>query len=154
MQENKYYTPNIEDLFVGYEFQYRSITTAHWAESAYHTLWYDMTDDSKIDDYFDLEAIRTKYLDKEDIESEGWTYTTILVEDDEEDDHFVDGYAKNMISTDGLDRWYTLEEFSNNRIKIVYGYYNNSVSQTWKTLFEGKCPSLNELRKVSKLLGI
>lgn len=80
MESNKYYTPEIEEFFHGFEYEV-------WENSAYtEEKWiketFEFFDEKEIYHYdcVDLipsfknhgDSIRVKYLDKEDIESLGW----------------------------------------------------------------------------------
>jgi hypothetical protein len=70
--ENKYYTPEIEDFNVGFEYEY-----------------FDKTDDNEkllfqvnsgipleiIENWIQNNKVRVKYLDREDIESLGYNYS-------------------------------------------------------------------------------
>lgn len=72
---NKYYTPKIEEFHVGFEYEYQDMLphggSVDWFKGIFKT------DDSlelifKSNDWYDLP--RVKYLDREDIESLGFTY--------------------------------------------------------------------------------
>ena len=64
MEDNKYYTPTIEEFHVGFEYEENSITGISWVKR-------NLT--SKIIEHeinhFGTNKYRVKYLDKEDIES-------------------------------------------------------------------------------------
>lgn len=72
--ENKYYTPDLEEFHVGFEFESR-MNDEDWEKQTYKQ-------DSFISVYADGEYsfdnidgginLRVKHLDREDIESEGW----------------------------------------------------------------------------------
>jgi hypothetical protein len=64
----KYYTPDIEEFHVGFEYEMYDPYDGSWNPSK-------MTTKSNLEFYRDvIEDIRVKYLDKEDIESLGWKY--------------------------------------------------------------------------------
>ena len=68
--ENKYYTPEIEEFYVGFKYE-----RGNKATEGNSTKWYKekITSAQEIVDIFCCEEIRVKYLDKEDIESLGFT---------------------------------------------------------------------------------
>ena len=61
---NKYYTPEIEEFHIGFEF-----------EVDYGDKWVQETQRDGFLHNKKLENIRVKYLDKEDIESLGWKHS-------------------------------------------------------------------------------
>jgi len=81
--ESKYYTPTIEEFHVGFKFQVLSqdgnrTEDEDWNNQflGYETI-YDFNEESwreNIECYLVLNAIRVKLLDREDIESLGFTY--------------------------------------------------------------------------------
>ena len=71
---DKYYTPEIEEFYIGFEYEYEDIN-----ESGSTTSWYKTVikeNECYIIDqhlkYSDDLNLRVKYLSKEDIESLGW----------------------------------------------------------------------------------
>lgn len=77
--KNKYYTPEISEFHVGFEYESKTIIympteqVEHWTSLLIkdpNTYW--LTESLKDGD------IRVKYLDKEDIESMGWEYRATL----------------------------------------------------------------------------
>ena len=141
--KNKYYVPAIEDVFVGYECElYLSIyeddkwTEKNWVVGKVsqifpHFEWVDYRDVSHTfpvhgGEYFEL-RIRTPYLTKEQIEKEGWTT----------DPKGKFDKGKNSLAV------ITIE--STIFIRIINKYL---------TLYFGKCPSINEFRKICNLLDI
>jgi hypothetical protein len=71
---NKYYTPEIEEFHVGFEFE-RLITgmREHWNKVTMSVNFLSLED---IDDEIELKEIRVKHLDREDIEECGWEFDT------------------------------------------------------------------------------
>lgn len=138
--ENKYYTPTIEDIHVGYECEWQDIGgNCEWIKA-------------KIDEYIIFEILsidlpegqlKTLYLTKEQIEAEGWIIRTDKIHKGfqfafEKGDYFgvclqngkLDIHLKDALKDD-----YT-EHTSNTR------------------LYFGNCPSINEFRTICKLLNI
>ena len=77
---DKYYTPEISEFFVGFEYEYEDIN-----ESGSTTSWYKTVikeNECYIIDqhlkYSDDLNLRVKYLSREDIESLGWKFNTDL----------------------------------------------------------------------------
>jgi len=135
----QYYTPNIEDIRVGYEceaMQSNIISNPEWKKITINSegfrdllMYHDpITDYSKI--------FRTPYLTKEQIEAEGWEFG--------EFQYGLRFYAKKnniILGTRALfyeARW--LEVFREG-IPLTH-------------LFSGQCKSINEFRYICKLLNI
>jgi hypothetical protein len=151
--DNKYYTPDISDLFVGYECEFHGATVGG-------VVWLNVPEEEK-DKYPDIEPhipvwtkwiigscpwttrsiqdtiealergqIRTPHLTKEQIEAEGWK--------ESDTPEFFDRI--------GNDRW-----FINWEPKFNWIYIGDNESQYE---YSGTCPSINEFRKICKWLGI
>jgi hypothetical protein len=140
----KYYTPEIEDLFVGYECELS--TMSGWRTGTYPEIF---KLNKELDEYGDDESVysilmkttharmRTPFLSKEDVEKEGWRqihWREYIKEFEGRTIHFSNGQKESEDDEEYLS---------------VFGVHNKS-----KILFEGKCPSINEFRKICKLLGI
>lgn len=153
-EDNKYFVPSIEDIRVGYEYEYHSCHPQEEGNCTWNT--------KKFPDPFvgyNLKAfetqinrgwIRVPYLTKEQIEAEGWELANVLVEDDNGNDMFNTGFVKYIDE----DHWYELVLKEDNRTFIQYKWYRNSVAQLCREIYYGKCPSINEFRFITKLLGI
>lgn len=83
MQENKYYTPEIEEFHVGFEYEIKIFNAdkskpTEWAKqiwtkfSTYKNQMCVNSDGKNITDIFVNDSFRVKALDKEDIERLGW----------------------------------------------------------------------------------
>lgn len=127
--ENKYYTPEKEDIRVGYECQVQEIEFAQWINQIITKDW--TLEGSNIYEYLEWNNVRTKYLDKEDIESLG--YNQIL-----DSECFIDSNRKLLLT------------FFKECNKITIFRKNGPI----KVLFKGTCKSKNELITIQKLLGI
>ena len=72
---NKYYTPEIEEFNVGFEYE-RIVSGMEYGKTIYDGFYsiraYDW--DTSIEEDIKDGEIRVKYLDKEDIESLGWKF--------------------------------------------------------------------------------
>ncbi len=142
-EESKYYTPDIEDLFIGYECELKY--TKEWRKEI---LWNPALTVHKLKHKgYDL---RTKYLDKQDIEELSWKLT------DKRDPWLGIGYIyEKDQKCDGFNEWgkFTLTFVPNRIFKIHYRYQSSYINHD-DYIFDGKCPSVNEYRKIMKLLNI
>jgi len=124
----KYYTPTIEEFYVGFEYEVK---------------WYNGKEDvwskrSITDWYQELEnESRVKYLDKEDIESLGWKHVG---------GKMLNGAMQNYAISD---RPYILYYAENNKtyLSIDIGYEGTQI-------FRGAIKNKSELKKLMKQLGI
>ena len=77
---DKYYTPEIKEFHIGFEYEYEDINESGSATSWYKTVVKE--DECYIIDqhlkYSDDLNLRVKYLSREDIESLGWKFNTDL----------------------------------------------------------------------------
>lgn len=140
--ENKYFTPDIEDIRVGYEYE-QHFETEDWQPSVYSETHANLFN---FKCWIKLGRIRVPYLTKEQIEVEGWEYQT----------------------TNKIRNWYEIESPENGG--NWYGYYIYKAQlihdsemkyvkisfcfdcANWETVFEGECKDINTLRSVMKLL--
>lgn len=146
----KYYTPDIEDIRVGYEYEVYS--EGLWEDSVEDFLgWYEykfsigncFRDIDDIKTLMKNRYIRTAYLTKEQIEAEGWRKESTIIGNTPLE--FVDDYHKSF-----EDGFYS---FSINHLHYSTIYIWD-VNDGTRTLYRGKCPSINEFRTIVKLLNI
>jgi len=71
--ENKYYTPTIEEFHVGFEFEFRHSDYKEDGWKKFTTPVFNMEREDCPFACQTLEEYRVKYLDREDIESLGFT---------------------------------------------------------------------------------
>lgn len=158
-EKTKYYIPNIEDLFVGYQCeQFMNIISAG-GEIA-DNKWFPMKlglsslriGDFKADDvlYYkhNPETIRTLYLTKEDIEKEGWKNPEV----------YRDG-GTLLYSKKSKNRSYELtfrgENFMTPSREIIITEVRKMMDRLIRDkIFKGECKSINELRKLQTWLNI
>ena len=151
--KQEYYTLEISDLFVGYEFQmnhpdiaFKKPETEGWCDS--DTNWFD-NDFEHIRECIEAGIIRTPYLTKEQIETEGWKF-----------------------KGKSVDLWWEKEgtfdmgSFRVYKIIMHYGMKGHIGNQDLKMhiyaedqgteydLFRGIVTSINEFRKLQNWLGI
>lgn len=189
---NKYYTPNIEDFYPGYEFEYKpkpwlQIQTNEAGmkifkemgikSSEFDDTWrkgvfnesHLLPESEKLEDimwsmstrqhegprdFWDIsnrikkEAIRVKYLDKEDIEALGWI------------EIHKNHYQKLVTNVEDFDFDYstkpeaiylTIRDYKD-LYKITI--HNDERYEEYTQWFDGRCTSINELRKIMQWLKI
>src|ERR1700753_1725514 len=70
----QYYTPSLEDLYVGYKYEYKIHIKGQWQNYVLKDLCTDRDGygATEVQDYLEAGLLRTKYLTKEQIEAEGW----------------------------------------------------------------------------------
>lgn len=144
MKDNKYYVPTVEELCIGYECETKTYIDFDFYKIIINNEIYE-TDCDGIHEpncplyRENMVLFRTKYLDKQDLENEGW------VEDKINSDKYrlnlekdFDNYILGVV--------YIPEE----KELIIYKYIHKKES----ILFNGKCKSINEFRNIIKYLGI
>lgn len=143
----EYYTPDIEDIRVGYECEYKA------ANGEFRKYIIDFSEmpfeGDTIKEYFteELKRIRTPYLTKEQIEAEGWKPRGLLIgEFDMDLSKAIVNFEKFI--ENGYYNMYFDPEMRQMNISIWTSDNGSS------TLYKGNCPSVNELRYISKLLNI
>ena len=135
--EDKYFTPDIEDLKVGYECEldYYTVTATSHNQGWRNYIINRDVDFQTMFKAIDSKKIRTPHLTKEQIEAEGWKETSKC------------NYEKidsNITSYYGNDHYLWIMHPAT----TVLGekYLANS--------FKGECKSINEFRYICKLLKI
>jgi hypothetical protein len=138
--ENKYYTPDIKDLRIGYEL--------YWIKDPIK----EITDDNLIHQILDYKKLAfilnpplkwkgalepnlmsylVPYLTKEQLEAEGW--------------EFKESY------------YFLVDKYQKSKYLLFFIKESNTISlehESRQILFKGKCPSINEFRTICKLLNI
>jgi hypothetical protein len=124
--ENKYFTPDIEDLCIGYELELLCVIEGNneKEETWKNTIIYNLYVENK--EEF-IKSVRVPYLTKEQIEAEGWKHS-----------------EKNCF--DFNDRWMCSWYPEHNRMEFYDDENENG--------FAGNCKDINTFRKLIKLLGI
>lgn len=146
--ENKYYTPEIEDIFIGYEME-----TCYCKQDWEKYIVGDEIDAAHFFESYTMDAYpteyRTPFLTKEQIEKEGW------IEDWGEpntlNEHF---FYKDSFKDKTRRLTLGKGEFHDKIIPYIriFSYWENPHDILYK--YQGFCPSINEFRKICKLLGI
>lgn len=144
MEADKYYTPKIKDIFLGYECEIIQ-EDGSWKPIKVDTFRNNisLSDKSILDN-----LIRTKYLDANDLNKE------------------IFGNNESLFNR--LNRWFTCETiiYKNTKyykLKIVYNSLlkelsisksSNVIEDKFIPIFHGICFSKNELRKIMSYVGI
>lgn len=138
MEENKYFTPSIEDIRVGYECEILSIHGKAWLKTTIAE-WCPG---------FQLEALRVPYLTKEQIEAEGWEYDRNYeaIEDSKWPEEM--GFLKEL--PDNLTQFLLYYNPNNQQLRVEKIY--DCGGEGW--IFQGNCKDINTLRYICKLLNI
>jgi len=134
--ENKYFTPDIEDVYVGYELEWKcKIRNQDWEKTICDTdlisIIYDEYEHADFEEPYN-EQFRVPYLTKEQIEAEGWK----LLSEDKYLQFIKSGYSISYIEKLHLLIVIALEE---KQISVTYS---------------GECKDVNTFRKIMKLLKI
>lgn len=133
MINNKYYTPDIEEFHLGFEYEHLHSIDNQWIKEliSYNNRL------ACFQDYISTKQVRVKYLDQEDIESLGFS----LDQKTKDGYYFIYG---NMITGD-----YVLctKDFKQIDLENMIGN-KNLVS------FQGTIKNKSELKKIMKQLNI
>ena len=164
--EDKYYTPEIEEFHVGFEYEIYGTYASNniegvWLPVVYEEDLVNLTDDSftvnlsRFNYRIAKKTIRVKYLDREDIESLGFEYDgkSCLDETWEKEESIVDTWSYYVDTTEDKEKYYSL--YSQGKLcYITYTAYQNSVGSTVDQIFKGTIKNKSELKKVLKMLNI
>ena len=146
MENKEYYTPDIEDLFVGYECE--ELVGGCWKNNipknsvtpfVCEERWKPKKFSTIISDGYgkpDFTKLRTPFLSNEDIQKEGWE----ILKDSED---YFDLYKGSPVIFQC--RQYILKYSTHFLISIENEYF---------TKYVGECKSINEFRKLIKWLNI
>jgi len=162
--DTKYYTPTLDEFYVGFEFEYKGVpsdleSNGGYIKSVFDNTWTISAIEHRIIDY---PVIRVKYLDKEDIEKcikDAIKYEEVKYSKSVWDWWIITGYwrfrsghhiTKIFIQHDRTNEFIEIEDDDicpNINIKGV-------ISGIEETLFEGIIKNKSELTKLFKQLGI
>lgn len=153
MESEKYYTPDIEDLFIGYECEELRDTCYEGGTSReYHDIRWEPYKVSCTIGFHKWQqpTLRTPYLTKEDIEKEGWSDEGLSVINREGKVENAWSFRKtNFIAAYWEDTHY---------LGIIVRDPSLQDTRNFPALplvsFVGQCKSINEFRKITKWLNI
>ena len=153
MENNKYYTPDIEDLKIGYECEFSPSSESKDNGKTWITHWKSITIDSSNLLYIlganVMSQVRTKYLTKEDIESEGWELFELKGFAYTGKQSFRFGFTKDNYILVLDTRKPHIEITAIDLLKIDW---MPEFPENFKVCLP--CKSINELRTIEKLLNI
>ena len=153
MMEDKYYTPTIEEFHVGFEY-YVDNKLYIITDVVLKLMLNAITEDTFEGKYgqgtlrLNIDNVRVKYLDQEDIESLGWEHDYNLEPiPNRENDSVFYGY---ILEQDGGETQYLLFHFNDGEVwieKII-----NCAGQG--NIFKGQLKNKSELKRVLKQVGV
>jgi hypothetical protein len=134
--ENKYFTPDIEDFHVGYEYETIYLKSV-WTKESLNIMDAGWFFESYQNDAVPTE-FRVPYLTKEQIEAEGWI-----------EDKGLYKLRKNE------DLFFTID-FNTDSYSLIINSYSkiNTTFYSGNCILKGKCKDINTFRKIIKLLEI
>lgn len=133
MEKEKYYTPEIEEFCVGFEYEVN--LGSDWVRTKLDVNW--KLGGETILKLNDNKPVRVKYLDQEDIESLGWKQIT-----------------KSKYSRDFDDVSYKIYHNEISNICIIKEFQENDTYETATSIFNGTIKNKSELKKLLKMLKI
>jgi hypothetical protein len=146
--ENKYFTPDIEDIHIGYELE------AKITNFPDRNNWIPIVIKGfvNVKEYHDAGIYRVPYLTKEQIEAEGWKHYQ-NIPDMVVPEGYVEYYKdvewfKVVISISERSHYLTVEKVFQN-VQI-----GNELQEFRNTIYNGECKDINTFRKIIKLLEI
>lgn len=136
--KNNYYTPDIEDIRVGYECEINKSLFAGISEG-WHKFTFNEFEQLDILNKNSLKAFRVPYLTKEQIEAEGWEITSREVK--------KPPYKVDWINAKKGEHtlWINLAMHDSMYMGISDKIYN---------VFRGQCKDINTFRYICKLINI
>lgn len=166
MKNDKYYIPDIEDIYPGYKCEiYEQQSRKLIKDIAWHSITVDIQYNeegesvamNRLPQLLKNDKIRTRYLDRSDIEAEGWTMYIPAP-------HYGNKYFIEL-KVDGIKCRYILQTFDNNQAYVRITSMLLEQLPSLKELgnlgvgaavmkYDGKLKSINELRKIQQWLGI
>lgn len=135
--ENKYYTPDISEFYVGFEFEVLSNVTQQWVKQIFEYPFYRKGLINNIEEF------RVKYLDSQDIESLEFKAIKQII-----DIKFI---KKSEFNING---------FIYSEVEIIKGligdilYVQALNEKEIRPLFEGEIKNISELKKLLTQLNI
>tara|TARA_R110002096_G_scaffold382312_1_gene576204 strand:+ start:5593 stop:6036 length:444 start_codon:yes stop_codon:yes gene_type:complete len=147
MENNKYYTPEIEEFHVGFEFEFQGVD-GHWNPTGWDKYTIG-TKDGEVgiwraslnlvqkcynggEESIEPLHFRVKHLDREDIESLGFE---------------LDGFM-----------YFSTNSFRISKCSLEYGEHQYEISENkqsvWFPRFIGTIKNKSELKKVLKMIGL
>ena len=160
MENNKYFTPDIEDIHIGYEcevFDY-AVPAVRIGKDKLLKEWQFRKIEKFESDYSGLvillpeDGIRVSYLTNKHLETEGWKYYQ-NIPDVVVPEGYVEYYKdvewfKVVISISETSHYLDVQKVFQN-VQI-----GNELQEFRNTIYNGECKDINTFRKIIKLLKI
>lgn len=164
--ENKYFTPSIEDIRVGYECEKAIIDFSSTGGKPLDWKKYIIGQDMDVEEkglremsqyvLWNTGGLRVPYLTKEQIEAEGWIKQDNKFNEEQRvawkpDYEFKTDFGSLRLYIPKLDKPYEdicIERYTKSNPNNVW-----SMSGKW-IVYRGGCRCINDFRYISKLLGI
>lgn len=152
--ENKYFAPVIEDIRMGYEYEYRVGDKFKWQEGKILNLSTDRDGWglSELLYYLEEGNLRVAYLTAEQIEAEGWVGLPSVSPFTGKTNQWrkINGIHETGIFNE--DHIYAME-YEGTTLKIQLEW-QSSWNRFTGQIYEGECKCLNTFRYICKLLKI
>lgn len=151
---NKYYTPEIEEFHVGFEYEFHLMgASGKYKKDVWKPFRFELLDDDLIDIVDELEDgfIRVKYLDREDIESLGFSSSNFINTHFTKEHSTYDGY-KVEIQTFNHER----NDKRENKVRIfIFNEFNfKNLNVAKSQIFIGDIKNKSELKRILKQIGV
>ena len=144
MENNKYFTPDIEDLCIGYEL----VSNLEKQNIGIGRVPLRISKDNISHVLSNVDTYEVPYLTKEQIEAEGWTSFITEYEGDIVPEKMTYTFFRE-------DRNYMLGWwFNTNKITLIIKDPSLVSDYYTEPTFRGECKDINTFRKIIKLLGI
>ena len=136
---SKYYTPTTEELHVGFEYEAKCPITKEWTDFeidlSFGSLWFASANN-----------IRVKYLDREDIESLGFS--------NKKHEEIPSEFKYYLIIKDNVFCISTYWHMTRERENLVRIYKGKLHKYPYTEIFRGDVKNKSELKRLLKQLGI
>ena len=154
---NKYYTPEAEEFYIGFEFEYMSVETNGWV-SIDKDMWLrpkgaeethllrSVNEWDRCIKHADLTKVRVKYLDKEDIESLGFIYKGKSIDNW----YYMNGNFERPLSNHRNMSTSIQHDFRDNEGIVIRGFEWSDINGENEVLYRGSCKNKSELIKILK----
>lgn len=142
-KDDKYFTPSIEDIRVGYEYEYFDPYATIKGDSEWQVRKFNGKEiqiASEAGGDWIKNNYRVPYLTKEQIEAEGWETAR----------EYPAAHFKKDIDENG---YYSITLNENNQIVITKAFIDGWAWK-WSPFYSGECKDINTFRYICKLLNI
>ena len=145
MENNKYYTPDISEFHIGFEFYMKFKSRLHnhkWELCKPQTL-------ETIQIALSKAEIKVKYLDQQDIESFGFEKISIEHPIKNRDEFEIEYNDERKV----FDKASLIYSYNINHLLISVGD-DETPYENWETLFVGKVKNKSTLKQILTLTGV